>query len=133
MENGPQFLVIGAAKSGTTSLYHWLREHPEIFVPRLKEPHFFGHGISRYSGPGDAVLTRNSVRTLAAYGKLFSSRENGKIAGEMSTGYLFGEAAPRLIREHLPSAKLVAILRHPVDRAYSQYRMMRRPASSLLS
>ena len=97
-------------------------------MPRLKEPHFFSHGrgISRYSGPGDAVLTRNSVRTLAAYGKLFSSRENGKIAGEMSTGYLFGEAAPRLIREHLPSAKLVAILRHPVDRAYSQYRMMRR-------
>ena len=115
----PNFLIIGAAKAGTTSLYEHFRAHPEIFMPRLKEARFFS-----YDGRGGKV--KFPVQTLAEYEALFDGVRGEKAVGEATPHYLtFPEAAGR-IRALLPEAKLVASLRNPVDRSYSIYQMNQR-------
>ena len=113
----PNFLVIGAPKSGTTSLYNVLKKHPQIFLPDKKELHFFNN---------DKLFNKG----IDWYKKSFDSRLKVYLArGEITPAYLFwGEKViPRIINvygEHLP--KLIAMLRDPVDRAYSRYWHQRR-------
>lgn len=115
----PNFLIIGAAKAGTTSLYEHFRAHPEIFMPRLKEARFFN-----YDGRGNRV--KFPVQTLEEYTALFEGVRDEKAVGEATPHYLtFPEAAGR-IRALLPEARLIASLRNPVDRSYSIYQMNRR-------
>jgi Sulfotransferase family len=133
MSRLPTFLIIGANKAGTTSLYHYVGEHPQVFMSRVKEPHFF-----TYMGhiPGGAVndeATRllppeaGELRTLDEYASLFAGAGPQHLAlGEASTGYLCGLNVPGRVREHLPDVRLVAILRDPAERAWSEYLMMRR-------
>lgn len=126
----PDFLVIGAPKAGTTSLYHYLCQHPQIFMSPNKEPHFFafeGHQPN-FQGPGDerAWLNVNSVVKLGAYQELFGGAKAGQVCGEASTMYLYLKESCDRIHHYLPNVKLIAILRHPVDRAYSHYVHMRR-------
>lgn len=106
----PNFLVIGAEKSGTTWLKHNLRAHPEIFVPAQKEVHFFDKD-------------KNFRRGLDWYGEYFLPREGTKAIGELTPGYLASSKAPARIARLLDHPVLVAILRNPVDRAYSAYWM----------
>lgn len=121
----PTFVVIGAAKSGTTSLHRYLKQHPEVFVARRREPSFFAHEGERldFRGPGDDEW--NFVTDLLTYQDLFTEAEGYRAVGEISPRYLFFERAPARIKHHIPEAHLVAILRHPVDRAYSHFLMNR--------
>jgi hypothetical protein len=113
----PTFLIVGAAKSGTTSLYHYLSQHPDIYMPPNKEPHWF----SRLPYvPGRASHPVNSVEE---YLDLFKGRDKESAIGEASPSYLWDEKAPYRIKEAIPQAKIIAILRHPVERAYSHYMM----------
>jgi hypothetical protein len=121
----PDFLIIGAAKSGTTSLYHYLGEHPEIFVSPKKEPRFFAV-LSDFEkivgeGPAQRRLWSDSVTTFEEYHALFEGVRHEKAIGEASPIYLWSKEAPKNIKKYLPEAKLIAILRHPVDRAFSHY------------
>jgi hypothetical protein len=112
----PNFLIIGAPKAGTTSLYDHLRAHPQVFMPRLKEPRFFG-----YDGRGDR--RKFPVHTLAEYEALFDGVTSETAVGEASPHYLIYPQAAGRIRELLPEARLIASLRNPVDRSFSVYQM----------
>ena len=107
----PDFIIIGAAKSGTTTLYEYLCRHPQIYLSTPKEPEFFARD-DRYA------------MGINWYASLFSKAEPHQVCGEASTKYtrfpLFRESAER-IYQALPHAKLIYIMRHPVDQAYSYY------------
>ncbi len=119
----PNFLIIGAEKSGTTSLYHYLRQHPDIFMCRSKELYFFAYEGERpdHRGPGDLTFDRNIVTRLEDYLAHFDSVANEKAIGEACPQYLYVPKAAERIRHHLPDARLVVVLRNPADRAYSIY------------
>ncbi len=119
----PNFLVIGAAKSGTTSLYDYLKQHPEVYLPRNREPSFFAHEGDQmdYHGPGDEDW--DFTTDIASYQDLFREVQGEKAAGEISPRYLFFNDAAQRIRHYIPQTKLIAILRNPVDRAYSHFLM----------
>jgi hypothetical protein len=124
----PNFLIIGAAKSGTTSLWYYLHQHPQIYFAPIKEPRFFafeGESV-HFRGPGDDKWGREVVSTWDQYQALFRPPAHVRRIGEASNVYLYlaSTAAPR-IAARLPQAKLLAILRHPVDRAYSNFLMLR--------
>ena len=112
MQGLPDFLVIGAARAGTTAIYSYLRQCPDIFMPRVKEPNFFafeGEALA-CAGPG-ADYINNSVTSLAAYRDLFATAPASAIKGEASPLYLFAPEAPARIRRHTPDARLVVVLR----------------------
>lgn len=112
----PNFLIIGAPRSGTTHLYKGLRQHPDVFMSDFKEPMFFAfQGEQR---PG-------SVTDRAAYEALFSGATHFPAVGEASTLYLYSLKAPERILTEIPQARLIAILRNPADRAFSQYTFQR--------
>lgn len=131
----PNFLVIGAAKAGTTALYSHLRQHPEVYMPRHKEPNFFAlHGNS----PDFSAIRKDdelyqasvnlfnriksiSVDDMDSYRQLFSGVAGEKAIGEASTLYLFHPGAAACIKQHIPDVKLVVVFRNPVDRAFSSY------------
>lgn len=109
----PDLFIIGAAKSGTTSLYDYLHDHPEIYMSPVKEPAYFSP---------DVVSPRNSGANrldLARYLALFAGATDEKRVGEASPHYLYSRKAPGLIHDFQPAARIVAILRNPVDVAYS--------------
>ncbi len=120
----PNFLVIGAAKSGTTALYYALRQHPQIYMSRSKEPNFFAleGEPPAFRGPGDQqTINSDSITSLADYQRLFHGVSLETAIGEASTAYLYHERTSERIRHYIPSAKLIVILRHPVERAYSSF------------
>jgi hypothetical protein len=119
----PNFLIIGAPRSGTTTIYESLQQHPQIFLSPMKEPMFFilEGEKERFSGPQNPI----GPRDLDAYRSLFDGATREKAVGEASTLYLFSPKAPIRIKEYLPEAKFIAILRNPVDRAYSHFMLNR--------
>lgn len=119
----PDFLVIGAAKAGTTALFRALARHPRIFCSPEKEPRYFAYPGSapRFSCPGGMDNAAKIVVNEADYLHLFSGCPVGAMAGEASTVYLAAPAAPEAAFRLVPQARLVAILRHPVERGYSQW------------
>lgn len=123
----PNYLVIGAAKAGTTSLRTHLDQHPEVFVTARGEPSFFAHEgeTLAFSGPGDDDWAHAFVGDLETYESLFAGAGDCKAIGEVSPRYLYFEQAAARIARHVPEVRLVAILRHPVDRAYSHFLMNR--------
>lgn len=111
----PNFFIVGAAKSGTTSLWQYLRQHPDIFMPSdiaWKEPSYYceTYGIEDY----------------ALYLSLFKEAGTQKKIGEASTAYLSSPESAGRIRKAVPDAKIIIMLRNPVDRAYSLYKWMHR-------
>ncbi|PWE32930.1 sulfotransferase [Maritimibacter sp. 55A14] len=118
----PDFLIIGAARSGTTAVYSYLRQNPSIFMPRAKEPNFFayeGEALD-YKGPG-ADYINNSITRLDAYKALFAGAPEGAVSGEASPLYLYAPRAPERIHAHVPQVRMVAILRNPIDQALSHF------------
>lgn len=114
----PNFLIIGANKAGTTSLYEYVRCHPQVFMSPIKEPSFFAFEGQESDNPW---LRRGIITKFEDYAALFKEAK-GKIAiGEASPIYLTNPQAPARIKHYVPDAKLIAILRHPVDRAHSQW------------
>ena len=118
----PNFLIIGAAKAGTTSLYDYLNQHPQIYMSPIKEPRFFaleGEKLD-FRGPAQGI-NQTSVTTWEQYCQLFQEATTEKAIGEASTIYLSNPKAPHRIKHYLPEVKLIAILRDPAERAFSSY------------
>jgi hypothetical protein len=132
--NKPNFLIVGAQKSGTTSLYSYLNQHPQIYMSPVKEPFFFiSHFLKLpHRGIGDHVS--NVIEDSKKYEALFSDVRNETKIGEASAIYLYHyrNAIPR-IHAILGDIKIVIILRNPVDRAYSAYMHLIRDDREYLS
>jgi len=126
----PNFIIIGVAKSGTTSLYRYLDQHPHIFMCPIKGTNYFGYEDALnwiWTDEGDPPLLRHfQVKTLAAYEALFSGVSNEIAVGEVSPQYFRCPNAARRIHECIPNVKLVASLRNPADRAFSGFFMRTR-------
>ena len=118
----PNFIIIGAYKSGTTSLYYHLRQHPEIFMSRTKEPNFFAHEKKAELMRQDGLVPK-VIDNMDAYLELFSKVSNEKAVGEASPIYLGSPIAAKRIKETIPDVKLIVILRHPVEAFYSNHYM----------
>lgn len=120
----PNFFILGAAKAGTTSLYHYLSQHPQVGMSRTKETNYFAlcNDPLDFRGPGDRdYINRHAVTSAEAYRDQFAHC-SGKVAvGEASPLYLYHPDVPDRLREFAPDARLVAILRDPVARAYSAF------------
>jgi Sulfotransferase family len=124
----PNFIVIGAAKAGTTSLHWYLAEHPSVFMTPTKDPSYFAYGLDARGQLlwGDPEFHRFPVKTLAEYERLFEEVGGAKAVGEASTMYLECPQSAGRIREKIPGARILCSIRHPVDRAYSDYLMFLR-------
>jgi hypothetical protein len=109
----PNFFIVGAPRSGTTAMYEYLKQHPEIFMSQLKEPQFFGSDLIRTP---KAPFYRHDIKRYLA---LFAPAGNAKVVGEGSTLYLKSREAASEIKEFSPSAKVIIMLRNPVDLLYS--------------
>lgn len=119
----PNFIVFGVQKAGTTSLYNYLKQHPQIYMSPIKETNFFERDWSNAS-PEVKAKKRNGITSLEKYNALFAGATTELAVGEVSPNYLFHhQVAVPMIRQHLPQVKLIAILRNPVERAYSDYLM----------
>ncbi|WP_462252982.1 sulfotransferase family protein [Ekhidna sp.] len=127
--SAPNFFMVGAMKSGTTSLYHILGEHPDIYFPSYKEPHYFvspGEKLM-FNGKDDMMIANKIfLHKSDEYFELFNNKEKYKIRGDASAMYLYYPQASKNISEFDSSAKILVVLRNPVDRAYSSYLHLRR-------
>jgi len=120
----PTFVVIGANKAGTTSMHHYLGQHPDVFMSAVKEPHYFSldperrhKAVDRAQKPWADSLTYDADQYL----RLFEAVDGERAIGESSSNYLCSAVAAERIKRQLPEARLVAILRDPVDRAVSMW------------
>lgn len=113
----PNFLIIGEPRCGTTSLHDWLSMHPDIYMSPVKEPHYFS-SINFPKIERQILKTTRSKRKYLSYFKNGASRP---LRGESSTYYLSDPEAPKKIKKVIPDAKMIVVLREPVDRAYSHY------------
>jgi sulfotransferase family protein len=131
----PTFLVIGAQRAGTTSLFNYLLGHPDVAGPRggdssvwwVKETHFFDEKFS------NGVDWYRSFFPLEATRERHRKRGHDLIAGEATPYYMFHPAVPARVAATLPEVRLIALLRNPVDRAYSHYHLMARTGRERLS
>lgn len=114
----PTFLIVGAARSGSTALYRHLRAHPEVFLPSRKEIHFFDH---------------NWYRGIDWYRRYYADAAPNQARGDATPSYLYEPEAAARMADVVPGAHLLAILRHPVDRAYSHYWLNRGQGREKLS
>jgi len=119
--NRPNFLIVGAPKAGTTSLYRYLQQHPAVFMPENKEPRFFCNYPVETFEFGKKQFHPDIVSTAAEYASLFAEAPPGSVSGEASTDYLSCSRAAQSIHSWNPSMKIVMMLRNPIDRAYSEY------------
>lgn len=120
----PDFLLIGAPKAGTSALHAGLAQHPGLRLSVPKEPKYFMCGDAPppfYCGPGDAHSRREWIWRRRDYTGLFANMPPDLPCGESTPFYLFDSSAQRRIAETIPEVKLVAVLRDPVDRAYSNW------------
>ena len=113
------FFIIGAPKAGTTSLYYYLSEHPQIQMSSQKETDYFSSQNIQNQG---MYYRRNRVSTLEKYKSLFTQKE-GVIYGEASVSYMYYDTVANDIKKYNPNAKIIVILRNPIDRAFSHYLM----------
>jgi len=118
----PNFIIIGAKKAGTTSLYNYCNEHPEIFMSQMKELRYFGFDNTNPEHR-KKVPKLYPITTLDEYKAQFNKVTNEKAIGEASPSYLQNSFAAPNIKKHIPNALLIVSLRNPVDRAYSDYQM----------
>ncbi|QDU80874.1 Sulfotransferase domain protein [Polystyrenella longa] len=121
----PNFLIIGAARSGTTALVRYLEQHPEIFITEPKEPHFwaFAGQTVNFQGPGDEEeINKEVVSDPDLYEQLYTGANGAKALGDgsVSTMYYPEHAIPT-IQKYAPDAQLIALLRNPIDRAFSSF------------
>jgi hypothetical protein len=105
----PDFFIVGAPKSGTTAMYDYLRQHPDIFMPEVKEPHFFATDLA----------SPHYIRDESKYLSLFSKAKDEKRAGEASIWYLYSKRAAQEIKDFSTSASIIIMLRSPADMLYS--------------
>jgi hypothetical protein len=119
----PDFFVAGAPKAGTTAVHAARARHPALFMSAVKEPKFFltdGPPPTR-GGPGDVQTYREHIWRREDYEALFEAAPAGVLRGESTPFYLYNRDAQRRIRALVPHAKLIVILRDPVERAHSNW------------
>ena len=120
----PDVLIIGAPKAGTTALHAALARHPSVYASPVKEPKYYMCADApppAYAGPGDAHSQREWVWRREDYAELFASAPAGALRLESTPFYLYLSAARRRIAEELPDARLLVVIRDPIDRAYSNW------------
>lgn len=128
----PNFLVVGAQKSGSTTLYHLLKQHPDIFLPEFKEPLFFISEIIKNISDKDVGFRNEGLKDKLIYNKddyyaLFDSCNDEKMIGEASASYLYyHQHSIPLIKKELGDPKIIIILRSPISKVYSQYKHLYR-------
>jgi hypothetical protein len=140
-EKLPNFFIVGAAKSGTTSLYEYLKLHPEVYMAPIKETHHFSTDIDNTKFRPNYARSLNKdlskflesdmeggifhafVKEWNAYSQLFRKVNGEKAIGEVTNSYLYSHEAAKNIIKKFPQAKIVMMLRNPVDRAFSHYLM----------
>jgi Sulfotransferase family len=124
----PSFLVIGASRSGTTSLHHYLGQHPDVYMSPVKSPNYFvsADPLPAWEGAVPRAMARQWISERSRYEALFAGAGGRRAIGEVSPVYLQSVHAPARILDACPDARLVAILRHPVDRAWAHYLGRRR-------
>ncbi len=125
MEKWPNFFIVGADKAGTSSLYSYLYQIPEVFMSRIKEPNYFSINTIADNHP------LKPIRDKKNYLNLFKNVKDEKIIGEASPSYLSDHDAPKLIYQVSPDAKILISLRDPVERVYSHYLMLKRLGSKI--
>jgi hypothetical protein len=128
----PNFAIIGAARCGTTSLYAYLREHPQVFMSPEKETDYFSLGDLPPSEV-PAAASRYRARTREEYEFLFRGADGALAVGEASPTYLFYERSAARMQQMIPDAKLICVLRDPVERAYSHYALATKMGFETLS
>ena len=112
----PNFFILGAARAATSSLFLYLRQHPQVFMSSVKEPAFFGfHGTHR--------AHKTKIKSWEAYQRLFDGARDEIVVGEATPSYLCIADSATAIHAHCPRAKLLVSLRDPVERAFSYYEM----------
>jgi hypothetical protein len=116
----PNFFIVGAPKCGTTSLYQWLKAHPDIFMPENKEPKYFCTDLRKQENKNNSAHFF-SIKSKKEYLELFSSSKDESAIGEASTYYLYSKTAPKLIKDFRPEAKIIIMLRDPVEQIISSY------------
>jgi hypothetical protein len=119
----PDFFIVGAARCGTTSMYLYLKQHPEIYVSVLKEPHFFARDLTR---------PPQGIHDEGVYLDLFADAEGEKRLGEASVWYLTSRAAPRDIAAFSPEARILVMLRDPVEMLHSLWSLYLRTGNEEL-
>ena len=115
MKKWPNFFIVGAPRAGTTSLYEYLSDIDGIYMSPIKQPHFFSVSVD------EKILLQRPFRKENEYLKLFENVKNETAIGEATPVYLWDPEAPKLIKEKVPDAKIIIILRDPVERAFSHY------------
>jgi len=138
----PNFFIVGAPKAGTTSLYHYLDQHPDIYMSPLKEPAYFSFELrpenfeaSRRAhvrrlvedvrhyvhGPMEQKRANGIVCEWEDYMRLFAAATTQRAIGEATVSYLWSKTAAAEIASRIPQAKIIMVLRAPPERAFSQY------------
>jgi Sulfotransferase family len=137
----PTFIIVGAARSGTTTAYEYLKIHPDVFMSPIKETNYFAGICPNFCGPGDEVLNvpvknfreidgsyRSAhvayVGSWSEYKSLFALARGVLAKGEVSPSYLYYPGTARRIHNAVPNCKIVAVLRNPIERAFSNYRAL---------
>src|SRR5918992_1601997 len=115
----PNFFIVGAQKAATTSLYHYLKNIPGVYMSKVKEPSYFAPNYVR-PDPG------RFLRDKKEYLRLFKNARGYIAVGEASPSYLWDPDAPKLIHQTVPHARIIMILRDPIERAYSRYLMKKK-------
>lgn len=126
MMKSVNLFVIGAAKSGTTSLANYLNQHPDIYIPPIKEPKFFTvqDNVFPHRGPGDYVVDLKVIHEMKQYESLYDSAKEYSVCGDASVDYLYYSGAASRIKEYNSTAKIIIMLRNPIERAFSAYMHM---------
>lgn len=133
----PNFMIIGVAKAGTTSLFRYLDQHPQVFMCPDKGTNYFGYEDARnwrWTDEGQAPLLRHfQATTFEEYEAFFKGVTDEIAIGEVSPQYLRCPTAARRIHECIPEVKIVASLRNPADRAFSGFMMRTRRGEAVKS
>lgn len=130
----PNFIIIGAARAGTTSLYHYLSQHPQVFMGPIKETLFFAYLASQ--AEPDNHIDPNipwPIKSIEEYQALFTGGQGSQALGEASPLYLYAPGVPYQIKKYRPNMKLILVLRNPIERAYSVYLKNRREGLEIRS
>ncbi len=117
----PNFFVVGAQKCGTTSLYYYLDQHPEVYMSPVKEPHFFDYDEGEMPDFGGPSVPPPGITSMGEYQALFEGVRDEVAVGEASPTYLYLPGTEERLRRHAPGAKAIAVLRDPAERAYSAF------------
>ena len=119
-ELSPNFFIVGAPKAGTTSLYHYLEAHPQVFMSSVKEPNYFSYQSSLNQ---NLYYNERGINNREEYISLFEKAGNKKAIGEASVSYLFYPEAAINLKNTFPKSRIIIMLRNPVERAISHYNM----------